>query len=178
MAADSELASRCDIELFVQQALWAAPRLPDPSRLGVLSWTTQFLRPEDGELLADRLRLHHPVQIAAEEALGRLLERVSLTDHSRAYLRGCRPGRAVDWPATLVASHPIIPHVYLSRTTARPVDGETRCALATLARTWASFLRADQPVLKARREALLASARLVGVRRTQRSPISAGTRSG
>ncbi len=130
-----------DLGLFVDHTAWLAPRLQDPTRLGVMTWLGRRLEPDARERFAAHFPLSHDTQRDGERALCSLLARPLVVNTSRL-----RPSddinRAVDWSATY--SNAILgvrpPQPFLCRTRHPVPDRSTLGALVSLARSWERML--------------------------------------
>lgn len=92
-----------DLALFVEQATWLGPLLPDSTRAGVIAWLGQRLEPDARARFLEHFPLSHPAQRRAEVALRRLLGRALTVNGTR--LRATdEVTRSVDWTLTYVRS--------------------------------------------------------------------------
>lgn len=144
-----------ELRLFIEQAGWIAPRLPDPTRRGLVCWLGAYLSEEAGRRVARLLPLDHAVQLRAEEAVIALLER-RLSKLGRQYEANEVIGRDVDWPQTLERAAGMAPTVYLQRRRCPVPDRSCIGALAALARTWLVLLQLGDGERHRRREQRLA----------------------
>ncbi|HEX2572959.1 MAG TPA: hypothetical protein VH877_25630, partial [Polyangia bacterium] len=128
----SSVSSQPIIDLFLHQVGWIAPRLPDPSRPGVIVWLARQLAKESQDRLKPLFRLDHEVQLNAEKALILLLART--WQQPRPLRRALEiPERQVDWPHTYLTEISRPPERYWTREPILVPDLELRAALVTLA---------------------------------------------
>lgn len=92
-----------ELQLFVEQAGWLAPRLEDPTRLGVMTWLGRRLEPEARRRFAEHFPLSHPAQKRGEAGLCSLLSR-SLVVHPTRLMRSDDVTRQIDWTETYARS--------------------------------------------------------------------------
>ncbi len=160
-----------DVRLFVQHAAWLAPRLPNPSRIGLLQWVGRRLEPAGRARLAHMLPLHHGEQRAAERALTDVLcdeltvQRLH-TELSEDIERG------VDWAASYVRAQGRAPTEFVVNHRSPTPDRALLGALLALAQSWHDLLGlvddasvgSDLPVRRSmlRRALTLHSARRIG----------------
>ncbi|MEO8179429.1 MAG: hypothetical protein ABI895_11420 [Deltaproteobacteria bacterium] len=130
-----------EIDLFVEHATWLAPRLPDPSRQGLVAWLAANMGGEAVRWLIHRMPLRHPVQQQAEDVLIDLLQHDFIrAQRTRQVLD--RPDRAVDWAETYLRACGRSPTEFVSYNTRPSVDMATVSALKGIASTWALALEA------------------------------------
>lgn len=133
-SVSTQVASRPDIDLFVEQVGWLGDRVSAPSRLTVMSWLGRMLRPEVRARLSGLFRADHPAQIQAEAAILRLLCR-SWQKRAPRYVLLDVPEREVDWPRTHLEELTVPPSRYWARAPAQLLDAEMLGALASLGGT-------------------------------------------
>lgn len=140
-----------ELQLFAEQAAWIAPRLPDPTRRGLICWLGTHLSQGAGQRIARLLPLDHAVHLRAEEAIVELLERRVLKTH-RQLLANDAIARDVDWPVTLERAAGMTPTVYFERRPIQIPDRPCVGALAALARSWLAMLELGEGEHHRRRE--------------------------
>ncbi|HEY6722855.1 MAG TPA: hypothetical protein VI197_02455 [Polyangiaceae bacterium] len=139
-----------ELQLFVEQAGWLAPRLQDPTRIGVINWLGRRLERVARQRFITHFPLSHAVQRRGETAVCALLQR-SIVVHATKVLRVSEVTRAVDWPATYACAHLAgrPPQPLLVRKRDAVPDRASLGALVSLGRSWTRLLElaADHPEL-------------------------------
>lgn len=130
-----------DIDLFVEQAKWIAPKLTDPTRLGIATWLGRRLEPAARRRFLRAFPLAHPTQRAAEGAVCALLRR-AIVVHASRLVSTDDVGRTVDWVSTYSRSAGLTrpPLPMLARVTYPVPDRASLGGLVTLAHTWRALL--------------------------------------
>jgi hypothetical protein len=128
-----------EIDLFAEHSAWLAPRLPDPSRRGLVAWLSAHVGDDARQRLHSMMPILHPLHKEAEKAIIGLLG-IDLKRPKRCATRRAYPDRNVDWQATYLDSMGGPPHEFISSRITTGVDSETMSALAGLARGWALAL--------------------------------------
>lgn len=130
-----------DLQLFVEQAGWLAPRLEDPSRLGVIHWLGRRLEPAARARFVRHFPLEHPTQRRAEAGLCSLLSR-AIVIHPTKLIPSDEAGRSIDWAATYTRSRGALrpPQPVLARVRHPVPDRGTLGALVSLGRSWKRML--------------------------------------
>lgn len=130
-----------DLQLFVEQAGWLAPRLDDPSRLGVMTWLGRRLAPDARRRFLRHFPLAHAAQERGEAGLCALLSR-SIVVHPSKLVRSDDIGRTIDWAETYTRARGGLrpPQPFLARVRHPIPDRATLGALVTLGRSWKRLL--------------------------------------
>lgn len=127
---------------FFSHAAWLVPQLADPSRRGLIVWVAEHLEGDERHNLAQQLRLSHPDQHYAEEALKNFLDTSSPTVRRARMNRTNNLTRHVDWPTTYERALYRPPLEYYERKPAQFPDEQLISALLGLADSWGRLHRA------------------------------------
>lgn len=127
-----------DKRLFVEQAGWFGPYLPQPTIHSFACWLAPWLRGQTRRGLADLLQLNHPVQLEGEKALIAILDAAPTRAKGPTVREQC--GRNVDWPATLLRSYPFQPTTFVHGRDGEELDNGLLHGLATIAKQWVVML--------------------------------------
>lgn len=123
-----------EVDLFVEQVSWLGPQFQKSSRLALMSWIGRMLKPEARERLGKLFRADHLIQIQAEEAILRLLNRAWQKRAPRHAILDV-PEREVDWPQTYLQELTRPPARYWAKEPTHLLDAEMLGALCSLATT-------------------------------------------
>ncbi|AKT39616.1 hypothetical protein [Chondromyces crocatus] len=142
-----------EIDLFIHHLSWLGTFLEGPSRLAVMSWVGRMLRAEVREQLHGLFQADHPLQVQAEMAILRLLNRAWQKRAPRYALLDV-PERDVDWPRTYLEELTRPPARYWARETSPLLDADMLGALCSLASSLLELGALSLAVEGSRRSAL------------------------